>query len=158
MGELTVAADTMPGILYAAVSNNSVVMSDVKVAEPSTPWKGDLRSLTLSMTKKLEGPRDNERQFFDFQGFSFTVVTRRGITFSCCADIEFGPARSFAFLDDIAARFEAEYFGTTTSSWQLAGFNDVMMGRARFFSGDPTSQRWWVGSERGAEVYDKFRT
>merc|ERR1711934_295096 len=146
----------MVGIVYALCSSNGIVMAESKVAEPSSAWNGNIRALTLSVLNKLEG-KENERKFFDFQGFSFTVTTRKGVSFACCSDIEFGPARSFAFLDDISARFEAEYYPTTTMSWQLAAFNDVIKSRGTFFSGDPASQRWWVGSERGGNVYDKFR-
>ena len=84
------------------------------------------------------GGSENARQYLDFQGLSFAVATRKGITFACCADIDLGAARAMAFLDDLAARFEAEYQAKTTASWQLGHFNSVISQRAKFFSGAPT--------------------
>ena len=52
--------------------------------------------------------------------------------------IDLGAARAMAFLDDLAARFEAEYQAKTTASWQLGHFNSVISQRAKFFSGAPT--------------------
>jgi len=74
----------------------------------------------------------------DFQGLAFAVSTRKGITFACCADEVLGAARAFAYLDDLSARFEAEYQSKTTASWQLGHFNAVITQRAKFFSGTPT--------------------
>eukprot|EP00658_Telonema_sp_P-2_P004405 TRINITY_DN1164_c0_g1_i3.p1 TRINITY_DN1164_c0_g1~~TRINITY_DN1164_c0_g1_i3.p1 ORF type:complete len:139 (-),score=28.58 TRINITY_DN1164_c0_g1_i3:307-723(-) len=131
-------------ILCATVALTGTTLCDMEIGQEQNGRS--LRPLMASIARTTQ-QNDGERESFTRGEIIFASTTKKHVTFSCCAHASVGAGQLFLYLEDISARFAANFYPNPTMSWKVSEFGDVMRARAFKMAGSMATHTH-VGTDR----------
>ncbi|KAJ3056226.1 Vesicle-associated membrane protein [Rhizophlyctis rosea] len=122
-------------IIYGLVSRGAIIL-----AEHATTT-GNFTTVTQHILEKI--PEGDSKMTYVYDRYLFHYVQRDGIIYLCLADDTFGRRVPFAFLEDIARRFENHYGERAHSAiaYGLNEFSKTIAQLMEFYSSNPGSDK-----------------
>jgi len=122
-------------IIYSLVSRGAIVL-----AEHATTT-GNFTTVTQHILEKIPG--GDSRMTLVYDRYLFHYIQRNNIIYLCLADDTFGRRIPFAFLEDIARRFENLYGerAQTAIAYGLNEFSKTIAQLMEFYSSNPSADR-----------------
>ncbi|KAI9103311.1 synaptobrevin-domain-containing protein [Phlyctochytrium arcticum] len=103
-------------IIYGLAARGAIIL-----AEHATTT-GNFTTVTQHILERL--PEGDSKMTFVYDRYLFHYMTRNNITYLCLADDAFGRRLPFAFLEDIAKKFESAYGGERSQNAIAYGLNE----------------------------------
>ncbi|KAI9003696.1 Longin-like domain-containing protein [Gaertneriomyces semiglobifer] len=123
-------------IIYALVARDAVVLAEYATTT------GNFTTVTQHILERL--PEGDSKMTYVYDQYLFHYVCRSGITYLCLADDSFGRRVPFAFLEDIAHKFEKQYGERAQNAiaYGLNEFSKVLAQQMEYFSNSPDVDRF----------------
>ncbi|KAG0312064.1 hypothetical protein BGZ99_009738 [Dissophora globulifera] len=124
-------------IIYALVAKGAIVLAEY------TKSSGNFTTVTEAILEKI--PPNNSKLTYVYDRYLFHYVCEDGITYMCMADDSFGRRIPFAFLQDIKAKFLAQYGRERALEslvpYSLNEFSKTLAKQMEYFSTDPDADK-----------------
>ncbi|TPX37730.1 hypothetical protein SmJEL517_g00480 [Synchytrium microbalum] len=122
-------------IIYGLVARGSVLLAEHCAST------GNYQTVVTHILEKIPDDGQNSKMTYVYDRYLFHYIKRDGLVYMCLADDVFGRRIPFAFLDDIAQKFEAAYTherALSSIAYGLNEFSKVIAQQMEYYS-NPSS-------------------